>query len=91
MTQDGIVPCECNLHRLRRVLPQAGAALDVRQQDVNVPVGNGGVEASARVVDGIGVCAIQHGPIRPGLGKIPYECRARKAYHVLTRLNQDAP
>ena len=33
LTQDDIVSCECDLHRLRRVFPQAGAALDVRRQE----------------------------------------------------------
>jgi hypothetical protein len=44
------------LHRLRRVLPQASAALDVRQQERHVPLGNDGTEASARVMEGIGLC-----------------------------------
>ena len=30
LTQDDIVACECDLHRVRRVLPQAGTTLDVR-------------------------------------------------------------
>jgi len=33
LTQDGIMSCECDLHRVWRALPQAGAALDVRQQE----------------------------------------------------------
>ena len=33
LTQNDIVSCEGDLHRLRRVLPQAGTALDVRHQE----------------------------------------------------------
>jgi hypothetical protein len=33
LTQDDIVPCEGDLHRLRRFFPQTGAALDVRHQE----------------------------------------------------------
>ena len=50
----------------KRVLPSMSVT-----RNVNMPAGNGGVGASARVIDGIGMCAIQHGAIRPGVEKSP--------------------
>ena len=42
----------------KRVLPSMSV-----NRNVNVPLGSGGVEASARVIEGIGLCAIRHGAI----------------------------
>src|SRR6185437_10737710 len=66
----------------KRVLPSMSV-----NRNVNVPLGNGVVEASARVLDGIGWCAIRQSTMRAGVAETHYQCGARKAYHGPTRLN----
>jgi hypothetical protein len=52
-TQDVVVSCQRGLHRLRRVLPQRVLPSMSVTRNVSVPEGNGGVEASARVLEGM--------------------------------------
>ena len=73
LTRDDIESSERDLHRVGSDLPHPSAVFDVLNGNINVPVGNDGVEASARVMEGIGWCATRRGAMR--------QSAAARAFH----------